>query len=332
MGLLYGEETENGYNPSLWHKFFTPGITGNSLNGLGETKVRRPTPIYHRQDYWHPWRMVQDMFYIRSVFSRKFLPLFKSFLLDWTKPVAVATRQIQKSPEKWSRQINDYAISLGIDKVGITIIKPEWIFERDEMKEKYVIVLATRMDYECLSQTVKHDFRTGLGEVMQIYYFGHLRARKLADWLRRQGWAARGFGSPMGTALNVLPAAIDAGIGELGKHGSLICKEMGSLFRLAYVVTDLPLEIDKPVDIGVDDVCLRCKICANHCPPDAILSDKQLVRGVSRWYVDFDKCVPYFNEHLGCAICLAVCPWSQPGVAENLTQKMLKMRERQQSI
>lgn len=29
--------------------------------------------------------------------------------------------------------------------------------------------------------------------------------------------------------------------------------------------------------------------------------------------MDFDKCVPYFNEHMGCGICLAACPWSQPG-------------------
>jgi len=143
MGLLYGKVTENGYIPSLWHKIFTPGVTGNSLNGLGEAQIRRPTAIYHRQDYWHPWRMVQDMFYMRSIFSGKLFPLFKSFRLDWKKPTAITNKQIKKSPEEWSKRIKDYAISLGIDKVGITVIKPEWIFERDEMKERYVIVLVS---------------------------------------------------------------------------------------------------------------------------------------------------------------------------------------------
>ena len=27
-----------------------------------------------------------------------------------------------------------------------------------------------------------------------------------------------------------------------------------------------------------------------------------------KWYVDFDKCIPYFAETSGCAICIAVCP------------------------
>jgi hypothetical protein len=30
----------------------------------------------------------------------------------------------------------------------------------------------------------------------------------------------------------------------------------------------------------------------------------------------------------GCAICLAVCPWSRPGVAENLVGKMARRRGR----
>jgi epoxyqueuosine reductase QueG len=45
------------------------------------------------------------------------------------------------------------------------------------------------------------------------------------------------------------------------------------------------------------------------------------VRGVQKWWVDFDKCIPYFNETFGCAICLAVCPWSKPGRAPSLAEK-----------
>ena len=54
----------------------------------------------------------------------------------------------------------------------------------------------------------------------------------------------------------------------------------------------------------------------------AIASDKQLVRGDVKWYVDFDKCLPFFNEHQGCAVCIAVCPWSRPGVGLNLANKL----------
>ena len=328
MGLLYGEETKAGYRPSWWHRTFAPEVSGNTLNGHGEPTVRRPTPAYHRQDYWHPWRIVQDMFYLRMVFNGSFVGVMKSHWLDRKKPAPVADKQVQRSPEEWAKRIKDYCTALGIDKVGITRVKPEWIFEGDELQEKYVIVLATRMDYESLAASVLRNFRKSIYEIVDIYYYGHLRARKLADWLRGQGWAARGFGNPMGTALNLLPAAIEAGIGELGKHGSLICPEMGSLLRLAYVVTDIPLAVDERQDYGIDDFCLGCQVCVKACPADAIFDEKQMVRGVERWYVDFDRCVPYFNEHSGCGICLAVCPFSLPGRGPVISRKMLRRRER----
>lgn len=67
---------------------------------------------------------------------------------------------------------------------------------------------------------------------------------------------------------------------ELGKHGSLIHRELGANFRLACVLTDLPLLADRPDVFGGDDFCASCRICADACPPDAIAADKQLVRGV----------------------------------------------------
>jgi Pyruvate/2-oxoacid:ferredoxin oxidoreductase delta subunit len=90
-----------------------------------------------------------------------------------------------------------------------------------------------------------------------------------------------------------------------------------------------PLVPDAIDDFGADDFCQRCQACTNGCPPQAIGADKVLVRGERRRYVDFDRCLPFFNEHQGCAICLAVCPWNYPGVAPNLVQKMATLRQRQ---
>ena len=68
--------------------------------------------------------------------------------------------------------------------------------------------------------------------------------------------------------------------------------------------------------------------CSTACPPAAIGTDKQTVRGDVKWYVDFDKCVSYFDETYGCSICIAVCPWSRPGVAPRLAEKMTTRRRR----
>jgi epoxyqueuosine reductase len=37
----------------------------------------------------------------------------------------------------------------------------------------------------------------------------------------------------------LIPAAIEAGLGELGKHGSMIHRQFGANFGLARVLTDL---------------------------------------------------------------------------------------------
>ncbi|MCC7412627.1 MAG: epoxyqueuosine reductase, partial [Gammaproteobacteria bacterium] len=135
-----------------------------------------------------------------------------------------------------------------------------------------------------------------------------------------------GFGAPFASGLSVVPAAIAAGLGELGKHGSIINRKYGSAFRLAYVLTDMPLDADRPDALGVDDFCARCQVCSKACPPRAILPDKTWVRGMRKWYVDFDKCVPYFNDTLGCGICIAVCPWSRPGIAGKLVTQLARRR------
>ena len=53
-----------------------------------------------------------------------------------------------------------------------------------------------------------------------------------------------------------------------------------------------------------------------------------MVRGEVKWYVDFDRCIGYFNETFGCAICLAVCPWSTPGRAPKLAERWTRRVER----
>ena len=129
--------------------------------------------------------------------------------------------------------------------------------------------------------------------------------------------------------MNLIPAAIAAGVGELGKHGSLINRELGSSFRLAAVETDMPLDVNKPDRFGGNEFCLGCQVCTNACPPQAISPEKQMVRGVEKWYVDFDKCIAFFNEHSGCAICIAVCPWSIPGRGPRIVEQLRRRAERE---
>ena len=106
----------------------------------------------------------------------------------------------------------------------------------------------------------------------------------------------------------------------------IVCEaDGGGTTALMYVrVTDAT--VDAPVDIGVEDLCATCRRCTLDCPPQAISDTKTLVRGTEKWYVDFDRCAPYFSETGGCAICIEVCPWSEPGRGPKLSETLLAKR------
>ena len=311
-----------------------PEASGNDINGLGEKSVRRPSPFF-----WHPpdrqthgalQKEVTD-YHRQSDAVRKW---FSSNPPGGRGPEAVpqSEEMVSKSPAAWSGIVKEFTLANESDLVGIAGIDPDWIYEGYEINEPWVIIIGVAMDYAELAEAPPSFENTRAAVVVAKEYNRAARAcRKLRNFILSQGYYARAYQGPYATALNFLPAAIAAGFGELGKHGSLINREYGSSFRLSAVTTDMPLIADSPDEFGADDFCLRCQACSNACPPDAIYDEKQLVRGVEKWYVNFDKCIPYFGEALGCALCLAQCPWSRPGNATNLIQRLRKRTAKQES-
>jgi epoxyqueuosine reductase QueG len=162
----------------------------------------------------------------------------------------------------------------------------------------------------------------GVGDVGDQYARGTRSSYALANWIRSQGFNAHPYPGPSAGALVLIPAAIASGLGELGKHDSLISRKFGSGVRLAGVTTDMPLVPTAPDHFGADEFCSTCQVCTNACPPGAISEQKQLVRGVERWYVNFDKCIPFFAEAASCGICIAECPWTRPSVRPKLLATM----------
>ena len=344
MGILFGHETNDGYQPSWLHNYLKPEISGNEINGLGETEKRQATPVYHRRSHKHPWLWIQESFY-----GRQFWDIIQGGIMirSWTmdrlghRPIAKVKQE--DTAENWSAKVKEIAVQHPeCDIVGIAKVTPDMIFDREYelgiIKHPWIIVLGRAMDYDKLSSNLKKDdgkwrpfwknkFLPEVREVLSTYLRSQIAAWKLADWVRAQGYDALGHGGPKGAPIITLAAAHAAGLGELGKHGSLINDELGSSMRFSFVLTDMPLVADQPADFGADDFCLSCKACFKACPPKAISNEKQMVRGTEKWYVNFDKCVPYFNENYGCAICLSICPWSRPGNAPKLALKMLKRRE-----
>lgn len=308
-----------------------PEVSGNDINGLGETSPRRPSPFF-----WHPPERQTHGALQKAVtdYHRRSAAVRKWFRPNppggrGPEPVPQSEAKIEKSAAEWSAIVKQFTLDNESDLVGVARIDPMWVYEGYEIREPWVIMIGVTMDYAELAEAPSSFENPRAAVVVAREYNRAARAcRKLRNFILSQGYYAKAYQGPYATALNFLPAAIDAGLGELGKHGSLINREVGSSFRLSAVTTDMPLVADTPDDFGADDFCMRCQACANACPPGAIANEKQMVRGVEKWYVDFDKCIPYFGETLGCALCLPVCPWSRPGNAARLIAKLRKRAEK----
>ena len=320
------------FDPSKEQKALIPEISGNVINGLGEENVRRPTPIYWQKPDSIPHGPLQQWMTakfnavkeLREVYA---LPGVRGPL----KLDKVASERTEKTPEAWTTLVKKFALEYESDLVGITELKEEWVYEGHDLKKELprIIMIGIAMDHEEFAAAPSSDTDTRSAmEVSDKYNKGARASAWLSNWIRGHGYQAKPHAGPWAGSVTLTPAALAAGFGELGDHGNIINDTYGSSFRLAAVSTDMPLVKDGPRNFGADEFCSRCQICINACPAGAIKPEKQLVRGVKKYYVDFDKCLPYFNETHGCGICLAVCPWSKPGRAEKLAKKLTRRQEK----
>lgn len=314
------------FKPKLEQTALVPETSGNTINGVGEEGFRRASPIY-----WHDpdtlvhgdlqkWFYTQDPDNVAIAKAREAREKF----LDIEVP-PVSSEPLDRSAEAWSSDLRAFAATLDMELFGITALQEKWLFERHNLSQKWIIMIGVAHDYD----QIKHAPEDLAGaEVIRQYGRGTKAAKDIATWIRERGRDAVPHGGPMAGSLLLIPPAIECGFGELGKHGSIINREFGSSFRLACVLTDIPLVATEKETYGVDDFCSRCQVCANECPPEAILPEKNWVRGEQKWYVDFDKCIPFFNENYGCAICIAVCPWSIPGRGPRIVEQLARRAAR----
>lgn len=204
-----------------------------------------------------------------------------------------------------TQHLKDYALELGVDAVGVAELLPQFTFAGNEaLTHTRVIAYAVAMQYDLMAEIGPSSQQ----EVHRVYFKLLETGVRLAHYIGSYGYEATAH--PNEGPLAYIPHAYFAGLGELGKHGSLISPTLGSSFRLGLLSTDLPLVVDGPQDYGIDDKCARCNICTTFCPPDAIGPEKETVNGVTRWIVDTEACFPFFTVLSGCKICLMVCPFN----------------------
>ena len=225
--------------------------------------------------------------------------------------------------EAFTRQVKAAAGFYGACLAGVTRVNPLWLYAGEAGRPPAVaeagldtaVVMAIEMDYERIATSPAFPASAATGKGYSQMAFA---ATCLGRYLTELGYRALPSGND--TALSI-PLAIDAGLGELGRNGSLITRCCGPRVRLCKVFTDAPLVPDRPAPFGAQEVCEGCAKCAEACPAGAIPTGPRTARGptpsnnpgVLKWYVDPDKCLSFWRANgTDCSNCIRSCPFNRP--------------------
>jgi reductive dehalogenase len=236
------------------------------------------------------------------------------------------TNETQSKTPTLTRDIKRAASFYGASLVGIAKIDRRWLYSSNRQREEYnipetvnrVIVMAVEMGYEGIatSPAFTSAANTALGYSQMAFI-----EIELSALIRKLGYKAIPCGNDISLSV---PQAVDAGLGMYGRHGILITKEFGPRVRIAKVLTDMPLDVDKPDKKFCESVtrfCEVCEKCADTCPSQSIPYGKELtwkgetrsnIPGVKKWYINPETCYNFWVENGSeCSNCIRSCPYNK---------------------
>ena len=220
-------------------------------------------------------------------------------------------------PAANARAVKALSYFLGSDLTGICEIpRYAWFSHREdgapvEMYHRYAVVMLIDQGYDTMEGASGDDWISGAQSMR-----GYLRGAEIAGIM---GETLRGLGFPSRAQTNAdsdvlhIPLLLWAGLGELSRIGELVLNPfVGPRFKSVVLTTDMPMEVDRPIDFGLQYFCDHCHKCDRECPCDAIPhGPKVMFNGYEIWKPDVERCTRYRLTNMrgsACGRCMKTCP------------------------
>lgn len=242
---------------------------------------------------------------------------------DYMKDKFVPTRS-NADAAVWEA-IRAVAKKNGAVEVGFAHISEDDIFQGYSIPYRNAIVYTVDMDKTVINTAPSYD---ALIEVLSTYASLGKVASTLTDYLRNRGYGAYP-GFPIGGLVDYVRVAQKANLGAIGYHGMLISPGDGTRQRINVVFTNMEMPQPEPnPHMWILDFCAKCQKCVRSCPPKAIYTTAKANPTTGRKpTVYYKKCLDYYANNQGCAVCVKVCPFSQAGY-EKIQRGFLKIQDR----
>ena len=249
------------------------------------------------------------------------LATFQNYIAHFPlAPLAEEKAPIPEDPHILTRHIKSLAYFMGADMVAVCKLPQSALYLRTEERKP----IECDLTYAIVILNVKHTdtIRSSYGREwiddptsFAVYQKCACQAQSVAGYIRRLGWPTET--SIFDKYLTLMPQLIiESGLGEGSRMGIALNPFVGSAFKVSAVLTDLPLEADKPIDFGLQDYCGNCKICAEQCATGAISKgEKTVYNGYETWPLKYRNCMTgVLTNYYGniCERCIKICPWNRP--------------------
>ena len=228
-------------------------------------------------------------------------------------------------PAANARALKSLAHLLGADMAGICEVpRYAWYSHgadgvAKETRHKYAVVMLIDQEFDTMEGGSGDDWISGT-QSMRAYLRGGEIAGVMAETLRQLGFASRSQTNVDSDVLQ-LPLMLLAGLGELSRIGELVLNPfVGPRLKTVVLTTDMPLQVDKPIDFGLQYFCDNCWKCARECPCDSISwGDKVMFNGYEMWKPDAERCARYRLTNAkgsACGRCMKTCPLNKVVTAD----------------